>query len=814
MARQRWGASSVSPCVVALVGFCGMASAANSTDSPCDGIALTYWGDDTNKSNVGLFIVYGLVMAYIFGGVAVAADAFMGSIEAITAETTLVRVGSGSAERDVEVGVWNKTVSNLSLMALGSSAPEIMLAIIEVVGNDFEAGDLGPGTIVGSAAFNMLMIIAICVSIVPVKRVEAIIVLYITAIASVFAYFWLYLIVDVISPQKIEIWEACVTCGFFPLLLLVAWMADKGWLDGDFCHHKVKKMVGSNTVRKDKAAMKHLVSVGHVPVHAQGTSEWNTALRRAIRRIQRREPDLTIEQVYVKAFEHCKSHDHAPMLVGELAQDRLETALNGSTTIEVTPAGTSVVDRQTRRQDTSSTSRLLSTDSATDVLADPLVPGPVTIIPVSRTSSATSSLGGISLHRVGFPQALYKCIEQDGKIFVPVKRRGNIRLPLEVRVGYRDSTAVFGRDYTMEDTTRRVEFAPGESVKSVEVGIVRHDDYHPNHHFFLELSVGVGMDPTDVRWTNKCTKIRIIDSTKRRGCLECVRGLFTTLTSAEPADSPYLEQIRVALRGGDGDDDDDDEEEEGGVANDVIPNPSFTGLSGSGGGAINGSHDNDTNGNGNSDDDNADDDGGCSCFGWFVYFYLLVPSVLLAVFSIPVTRWHGWGAFVTSLLWIGVWTLLAGDLATGMGCTIGLEDTVTAVTFVALGTSVPDTFASKIAAENDETADPAIGNVTGSNAVNVFLGVGLSWLVGAIYQESNGRHFTVKSGALAFSVVLFTIFAIVWFVVLTLRRYLVGGELGGTGIVKWATIALFCAMWFVFILLVAFVAYGTIENPI
>jgi solute carrier family 8 (sodium/calcium exchanger) len=32
-------------------------------------------------------------------------------------------------------------------MALGSSAPEILLSIIEVVGKGFEAGDLGPNTI-------------------------------------------------------------------------------------------------------------------------------------------------------------------------------------------------------------------------------------------------------------------------------------------------------------------------------------------------------------------------------------------------------------------------------------------------------------------------------------------------------------------------------------------------------------------------------------------------------------------------------------------------------------------------------------------
>lgn len=47
-----------------------------------------------------------------------------------------------------------------------------------------------------------------------------------------------------------------------------------------------------------------------------------------------------------------------------------------------------------------------------------------------------------------------------------------------------------------------------------------------------------------------------------------------------------------------------------------------------------------------------------------------------------------------------------------------------------------DTFASKVAAIQDQYADASIGNVTGSNAVNVFLGIGVSarlsrdWLTG------------------------------------------------------------------------------------
>ena len=38
---------------------------------------------------------------------------------------------------------------------------------------------------------------------------------------------------------------------------------------------------------------------------------------------------------------------------------------------------------------------------------------------------------------------------------------------------------------------------------------------------------------------------------------------------------------------------------------------------------------------------------------------------------------------------IGVLTAFIGDLASHFGCTIGLKDAITAISFVALGTSVP-----------------------------------------------------------------------------------------------------------------------------
>lgn len=60
--------------------------------------------------------------------------------------------------------------------------------------------------------------------------------------------------------------------------------------------------------------------------------------------------------------------------------------------------------------------------------------------------------------------------------------------------------------------------------------------------------------------------------------------------------------------------------------------------------------------------------------------------------------------------------------------------------------SVPDTFASKLAACQDKYADASVGNVTGSNAVNVFLGIGIAWSIAAMYHAYHGQQFLVNPG--------------------------------------------------------------------
>ncbi|KAM9395704.1 sodium/calcium exchanger 1b isoform 3-T3 [Salvelinus alpinus] len=196
-----------------------------------------------------------------------------------------------------------------------------------------------------------------------------------------------------------------------------------------------------------------------------------------------------------------------------------------------------------------------------------------------------------------------------------------------------------------------------------------------------------------------------------------------------------------------------------------------------------------------------------SCFDYVMHFLTVFWKVLFA-FVPPTDYWNGWACFVVSICMIGLLTAFIGDLASHFGCTVGLKDSVTAVVFVALGTSVPDTFASKVAAIQDQYADASIGNVTGSNAVNVFLGIGVAWSMAAIYHNSKGNDFKVDPGSLAFSVTLFTIFAFICVGVLMYRRRpSIGGELGGPRTPKILTTMLFVSLWLLYILFSSLEAY-------
>lgn len=91
----------------------------------------------------GGVVVHVLIALYLFGALAVACDDyFVASLERICEDLKL-----------------KKDVAGATFMAAGSSAPEFFTSVIGVF---ITNGDIGLGTIVGSAVFNILFIVAIC----------------------------------------------------------------------------------------------------------------------------------------------------------------------------------------------------------------------------------------------------------------------------------------------------------------------------------------------------------------------------------------------------------------------------------------------------------------------------------------------------------------------------------------------------------------------------------------------------------------------------------------------------------------------------
>merc|ERR1711992_430996 len=375
--------------------------------------------------------------------------------------------------------------------------------------------------------------------------------------------------------------------------------------------------------------------------------------------------------------------------------------------------------------------------------------------------------------------------------------RGNVALPYECEEG----TAKAGKDY--EHQSGKLIYNNEENKKYIEIPIIEEESYEKNVVMYVQIGEpehiagtgegeGVNYEELDAKKpedltdeekiallgrpclgeTTKIT-IRIRESKEFKSSVDRMmqKGNASLMVGASSWKDQFVEAFTVQAGG-------DDEEEEGG----------------------------DEEGEGEEEEKMP------TCGDYIMHFLTLFWKIIFA-FIPPAGIANGYPCFFISLVFIGACTAVIGDVAGHLGCFINLKDSVNAIAFVALGTSVPDTFASKVAAIEGETADASVGNVTGSNAVSVFLGIGIAWTMAAIYHESQGNTFDVPVGSLGFSVTIFCIEALLAIIILMLRRNpSVGGELGGPKSVKTITSSIFVFLWIFYVLIAALEAYKVI-NP-
>lgn len=774
------------------------------------GSILPLFDSEYEMSDASRSIIYGVFMVYFFLGVAILSDIFMGSIETITARKTQRMLRSG---RIVTCRVWNETVANLSLMALGSSAPEILLAVTELFGKDMYFGKLGPATIVGSASFNLFMIVALCMFVIPsneTRKVQEVPVFIVTALFMFFAYAWLVIMVAVISPDIVEIWEAVLTLVLLPILVYTSYYADIGGfgevgktlevrnedvdricdLLGDYdeetrgairsgisADHEIvniilaptpqdlaaiRKMVkkylickksmavrraqstrsktGGRRVKWDQTPTYHSEGMGvsgvtgmcieDVPVAApKGSSVYGSLVQFAAETQQMSDclsekpimlfrvgdcsaairvtldiigpPDSAAASGIIEADPDAVEDNgtvEEPVMAG--SQDSMKT----NSAVEKWSAHKAAELRRTNT-DCSLNSVKCNFEAGQEITyvyvkrpsavevdgvedeflveirevvnldegAPAIAIGPInkTLVVMVKTAVPGQSQGYLTF---GYHRLLIAGIPDEQIAQVIVQRMGGCQGAATCNWRTERLSSVPGFDYV--ELEGELSFEEGQTEHYIELQILpksgsgRSDDFL----VILEDPAGVDFNPySDGGFDSEILTIEL-------GCIHLpsssnfVGHVLRWFDETFNADDfrlgfqEYREQMVAAIY-------------------------------------CNGSK---------------EDQAEASVIDW-IFHIIAVPWKVIFMFVPPTAFFAGWVCFSVSLILIGGMTAFIGDLAELFGCVVGLPDLLTAISFVALGTSMPDLFASKSAAMSDSNADASIVNVTGSNCVNVFL---------------------------------------------------------------------------------------------
>jgi len=752
-------------------------------------------------------ILYLLFLGWLFLGVAISADCFMAAIEVITAQTKKITVRG----QEVEVEVWNSTVANLTLMALGSSAPEILLAVVETISLKFEAGDLGPGTIVGSAAFNLLFITAICISALPFKKnedgsedetmmdtrkIEEFGVFVITAVTSLWAYFWMVIVLAWWTAEEVTILEALITILMFPVLVWVCWAEDNAWW-GYFSSDQVTPEGEENEPHAHRPRLKSVsgadgvvrrVSQAAAALEAKGDHD-PEQIASELAKMEMKKKKKSRLAYRIQATRKMTGgkrvlpagnktpnqsemeEETAPITTVciDFAMDLVEVPEScGTAQIVVKRSGAMLDKSVTVDFDTSDGDAKAGTEYVAAQGTLTFGPNelektiPITVIddnewapdkPFYCRLFGAKAEGkeedvtlGVSNCRimilndddpgtVGFPDVTMTCHTNSKTVKLKVVRKdgddGNVLCFVKTISG----TAIAGTHFKpIEEAEAAPPEGETESIPANEIHFI-----HQQREAVIEVELIPGSDLTNKTFTVEITSL------EPEGCKMGAVTKCTVILSDDQEYKDLMQQVVKLM----------DEE----VGDYQIGTSSWGEQFHA---AMN----------------MGADDGEPEWPDYLLHFLSFYWKVLHA-FVPPTDYWGGWGTFWVSLGMIGAITCLVGDCAKMLGCVIGLDDSITAITFVALGTSLPDTFASMEATVSDDTADAAITNVTGSNSVNVFLGLGLPWCMAVFYHEAKGTKFYYPAGDLVFSVLVFFAFAVVCIILLVFRRFQYDCELGG-----------------------------------
>ena len=114
------------------------------------------------------------------------------------------------------------------------------------------------------------------------------------------------------------------------------------------------------------------------------------------------------------------------------------------------------------------------------------------------------------------------------------------------------------------------------------------------------------------------------------------------------------------------------------------------------------------------------------------------------------------------------------DFASRMGCVLKVPGLVMGLIVIAAGTSVPDALSSILVAQNGQ-GDMAVANVLGSNIFNIFLGLGLPWLIKTAIDQ---KPLAIETAGLELSILILLLYVLFFMAVIYSKGWKLNTSVG------------------------------------
>jgi len=166
-----------------------------------------------------------------------------------------------------------------------------------------------------------------------------------------------------------------------------------------------------------------------------------------------------------------------------------------------------------------------------------------------------------------------------------------------------------------------------------------------------------------------------------------------------------------------------------------------------------------------------------SIIGW-IWYVLAWPYEILFYYTIPPVngkyKYQFFASFFLSLTWLGIFSTFMVKWTEKIGCILGVEDAIMGVTFLAIGTSMPDCLTSIFVARTGR-GNMAVCNALGSNIFDILLALSLPWALSIIVTRS---PVAVSSETLVQDVIILTGTLSIFFITLCVNRWRLDKKIG------------------------------------